>query len=462
MKIDLVELTLPDFGRPVSEPFIPDVEYEVRIAAAREQMRRKSLDALVVYGDREHFANLAYLTGYDPRFEEALCVLTAEGKPTLIVGNEGPGYASLSPVALNVVVYQTFSLLGQPREQLVPLRKLLRAAGIASKSHVGVAGWKYFEPGELPHPRRASEVPAFILNEIRLAAWRGRVRNASALFMHPLDGLRARNSVHQLAQFEFAATVASQMVRDCIFNLQEGMSEYGAVRNMRWNGMPLSCHLMLSSGPRAHAGLASPSSRLLKRTDPFTTAVGLWGALTARAGFLVAERAELPDNVRDYVERLVVPYFEAAVNWYEALHIGVTGGELYRVVHSVLGNPFFGVRLNPGHLIHLDEWLHSPVAAGSDTALASGTALQCDIIPATGSAYFTSNVEDGVALADESLRSEFAACYPEAWTRIEARRAFMQNALGIQVQDEVLPLSDLCGYLPPYLFSPRRAMRKAG
>ena len=49
----------------------------------------------------------------------------------------------------------------------------------------------------------------------------------------------------------------------------------------------------------------------------------------------------------------------------------------------------------------------------------------------------------------------------EAWTRIEARRAFMQNALGIQVQDEVLPLSDLCGYLPPYLFSPRRAMRKA-
>ena len=122
MKIDLAEMTLPDFGRPVSEPFIPDEEYDARIAAARELMRRKSLDALVIYGDREHFANLAYLTGYDPRFEEALCVLTAEGNPTLIVGNEGPGYARLSPVALNVVLYQTFSLLGQPRDQLVPLR----------------------------------------------------------------------------------------------------------------------------------------------------------------------------------------------------------------------------------------------------------------------------------------------------------------------------------------------------
>ena len=26
----------------------------------------------MVYGDREHFANLAFLTGFDPRFEEAI------------------------------------------------------------------------------------------------------------------------------------------------------------------------------------------------------------------------------------------------------------------------------------------------------------------------------------------------------------------------------------------------------
>src|SRR5207244_13111678 len=125
MKIDLAEMTLPDFGRPVSEPFIPDEEYDARIAAARELMRRKSLDALVIYGDREHFANLAYLTGYDPRFEESLCVVMQDGRPTLFVGNEGGGYAGLSPVELNVVLYQAFSLLGQPRDKLQPLKKLL-------------------------------------------------------------------------------------------------------------------------------------------------------------------------------------------------------------------------------------------------------------------------------------------------------------------------------------------------
>ena len=29
-------------------------------------------------------------------------------------------------------------------------------------------------------------------------------------------------------------------------------------------------------------------------------------------------------------------------------------------------------------------------------------ALQCDIIPATGTDYFTTNIEDGIALADDA------------------------------------------------------------
>ena len=39
-------------------------------------------------------------------------------------------------------------------------------------------------------------------------------------------------------------------------------------------------------------------------------------------------------------------------------------------------------------------------------------ALQVDIIPATGTPWFTSNIEDGIALADEALREEIAARYP--------------------------------------------------
>ena len=42
--------------------------------------------------------------------------------------------------------------------------------------------------------------------------------------------------------------------------------------------------------------------------------------------------------------------------------------------------------------------------------------------------------------------------------RIQARRAFMQDMLGIRLKPEVLPFSNIPGYLPPFLLSPGRAM----
>jgi hypothetical protein len=93
-------------------------------------------------------------------------------------------------------------------------------------------------------------------------------------------------------------------------------------------------------------------------------------------------------------------------------------------------------------------------------------ALQLDIIPATGTVYHTSNIEDGVALADAALRASIAARYPDMWQRVCTRRAFMADVLGIRLKPEVLPLSNLAGYLPPLWLSPlwlapQLAMRRA-
>ena len=111
--------------------------------------------------------------------------------------------------------------------------------------------------------------------------------------------------------------------------------------------------------------------------------------------------------------------------WYEKLRIGATGGDLWKAVHGRIGDPFYGVHLNPGHLTSLDEWLSSPSYEGSKEKLVSGMAVQVDVIPGTGTRYFTSNIEDGLCLADAELRGEFAEKYPEAWGRIQARREFM-------------------------------------
>jgi len=461
---ELAELDIPEFGLPTVEPVIPPDTYRSRLRALIERAAEEGYDVFAVYGDREHYANIAYLTGYDPRFEEALLLMNVrkpDAKPVLLVGNEGIGYAGISPIKedIEVVLYQSFSLPEQPRGSSPNLEETLRRSGAGKGSRVGVAGWKYYSNAETESPETRLEVPSYIAEAMRGVSGHDNVLNANRLLTDPGSGLRAVNDVDQLARFEFAAAHTSQAIRDVIFKLRPGMTEYEAVRLMRLNGMPLSCHLMLSTGPRAFMGLPSPSSRVIRVGDPMTMAYGVWGALNARAGFVVKEQGELPTGIRDYVERLVAPYFEAVADWYGHIRIGVRGEELYDVIRSHIGEPFFGVHLNPGHLIHLDEWVSSPFYEGSDASLKSGMALQTDIIPATGTKYFTTNIEDGIALADGGLRNEFASRYPEAWSRIQARRRFMQEELGISLKPEVLPFSNIPAYLPPLLLSPRKAMR---
>jgi hypothetical protein len=460
---ELITLNLPEFGLPRVEPTIPARVYRERMSSFRQRVHAEGYDVAIVYGDREHFANLMYLTGYDPRFEEAMLVvdLNRDSKPLLVVGNEGYGYVPISPVAddFEPVLFQSFSLLGQDRSRSRALVEILRDGGVKTGAQVGIAGWKYFSAQESDTPATWLETPAYLADTLRtLTGDPTSVHNTTAILMSN-NGLRANNEVEQLARFEYAATFGSQAVRNVLFNIQPGMTEYEVVELMKLNGLPLSCHLMLSAGERARMGLPSPSSRRIEPGDPVTTAVGLWGGLTSRAGFLVASAAELPNGIQDYTERLVAPYFQAIAAWYATVGIGVPGGELYRAIFDHLGDPFFGVALNPGHLLHLDEWVNSPVYAGSTEVLQSGMAFQVDVIPATGTAYYTSNIEDGIALADAELRAAFAHLYPEAWGRIQARRAFMQDVLGIQLKPEVLPFSNIPAYLPPFWLSPQRAMR---
>jgi hypothetical protein len=449
----LADVELPEVGMPAEEPLLPASIYGERLERLRERMESRRYDHLVVWADREHSANVSYLTGFDPRFEDALLIVTPDGDPAVLVGNENFATAEAAPLSMRCVRFQDFSLPGQPRDASLPLATILADLGIGPSSRVGVVGWKTYGDGQ------RLDVPSYVADELRsLVDPNGLVENAADLLIDASDGLRVVNEVEQLAAFEWAACQTSAGVRNLINELRPGMTEREAVRLLEWNGAPLSCHLMLTAGPRARFGLLSPGDRPIERGDPLTTAFGIWGALNCRAGFVVEDASELPAEIGDYVERLVAPYFTAVTEWYEALHVGQSGGALQAIVDHHLGDPFFGIFLNPGHQLHLDEWVNSPVFPGSTVQLQSGMTLQCDIIPATGTDYFTTNIEDGLALADQSLRAEFAAAFPEAWGRIEARRRFMIDTLGIDLHPDVLPFSNLAGCLPPFLLSPHRAM----
>ena len=456
-KFRLIETEWPEFGRCPSPPQQPLSEFRRRIDHAMERMERSGLTHLVVYGDREHFANLMYLTGFDPRFEEALCILRPGTKPLLLVGNEGMGHLPVSPLfsagLLRVERYQPFSLISQPRNQSRFLREILREEAITHESIVGCVGWKYFTEEEQPEPGEALELPGFVVDALRELAGKERVHSSTALFMNPNDGIRTRCGRFEIAYFEYSNILASEGVKNMIFGAKEGMLDYELVSLARLSGEPLGAHPSVKTAATRHYSLASPVGGVIRRGEPLSMSLCYWGSNSCRAGWAVAGSDELPEESRQYVQDFAGPYFEVVASWLEALKIGADAKALTDWIFAELPFERFGIFLNPGHLIHLDEWVSSPFSVDSKVFLQSGMAIQIDIIPKSP-VFFSSRMEDGVVLADATLRSDLKSEFPECFERCQARRDFLERSLGIHLSEDVLPLSNISALVPPYFFRP--------
>ena len=123
---------------------------------------------------------------------------------------------------------------------------------------------------------------------------------------------------------------------------------------------------------------------------------------------------------------------------------------------EVLPRATYGWSLCPGHLTAEEEWLCSPVYEGSGEVLTSGTLFQIDIIPSVPG-YGGVSAESTVALADEGLKRDIRSRYPGMWERMERRRAYITEVLGIALSPDVLPMCSTVAYLRPYLLNHRQA-----
>ncbi len=455
----LKDVALPQFGQADTCPAVPCETYEARLASACRAMEREKLDFLVVYGDREHSANLCYLTGFDPRFEESLLLLDRAGARRLVAGNECMGYLPDPALRIQTALFQDFSLMGQPRGDSRPLKEILADFGLRAGMRIGCVGWKRYSAPLVADGERASDLPAYIVDTLReLAGDPRQLVNATAIFTDPEHGLRAANEPGQIAAFEYAATVTSGNILAGLRALRPGVREQDIEALFRTGGLPLSCHSMTSFGAKAARGLASPGDRRAAPGDAFTMAHGVWGSLTARAGVIAAGPADLDAETKNFFPAFVANYFDAVAAWYSALKIGARGGQVFQAVAARIDSKLLKLALNPGHTIHLDEWVSSPFFRDSPLVLHSGVALQADLIPLSQGPFCCASVEDGVVLADAGLRDALSRQYPELWRRVQARRDFMTGTLGIALDPAVLPLGNMPGYLTPYALAHGKAM----
>jgi Xaa-Pro aminopeptidase len=455
----LIEIDWPDHGPVAPPPPVTHAALTARLASLRTAMAGRGLSHLVIYGDREHFANLAWATGFDPRFEEAILVLPEAGRPVLIAGNECFDYTLTSPLVaageVERVRCASLSLLSQPRDT-PRLGDILNDA-IPTEARVGVAGWKYWGEDEVADPARALEVPALLADLLRDRAGPDRVENATDLLMHPAHGLRATVDPDEIAAMEHANAVAARAVRNLVFGLREGMSDFEALAAAGLDGAPLSCHVTFATGARAFQGLSSPTGQRLTRGSPLSFNIAPWGANICRAGWVAEGPDDLPPEARDYVEAFAGPYLAALSSWFAAMRPGTPGGAVHAQIQRDLPFDTFGVFLNPGHLIHLDEWLSSPIFAGSDIPLRSGMAMQVDIIPAHP-VYGSTRMEEGIVIADAELCGVLAERHPALIARCASRRAFMREVIGLDVPETVLPLADTAGIIAPWMLAPRKVL----
>ncbi len=364
--IELVQVSPPPLQLAEADelPAIGADELEARIAALTAAVRA---DCIVVYGDREHAANLIYLTNLDPRFEEALLVLCGDRR-TLILGKEDVGYVPLVPIDVEVVCCPTFSLMGIDRSGGPTLEDALRDAGLRHGHRVGVVGWKALGLGEWSGAEPAMFAPAFFVDTLRqISGATELVTDATAALTSPRSGLRTCATADQIAVFEWGASRCSAWVHAIMDAAASGVSEREAFRAAAWSGEPLSYHPVFASGPDVAMGLRSPSARRLALGDAAVTAVGLWGGNCARGGLIAASASDLTSASDGYLERLARPYWRAIATWYESLAVGLSGGELYETVTGVLAGQEFASSLNPGHLIHHEEWLDSPIRPPAPT-----------------------------------------------------------------------------------------------
>jgi hypothetical protein len=339
------------------------------------------------------------------------------------------------------------------------LEQALRQIGIGAGARIGVVGWKALHSGEWNGRRPAIFAPAFFVDTLRdLAGESGSVLDATPALTSPRSGLRTFASADQIAIFEWGAARCSAWVHAIIGAARPGATEHDAFRAADWSGEPLSLHPVFASGPDVAVGLRSPSSRRLQLGDAAVACIGLWGGNCARGGLVAASAGDLAAVSEGYLERLAVPYWRAIATWYETLAVGLAGGQLFDTVTELLAGEEFASSLNPGHLIHYEEWMDSPIRAGSDDPIASGMVLQSDIIPTGIRPGWTVNCEDTVAIADAALRRELEAGHPALWARIRSRQEYVRLTLGLELRDEVLPLSCTAAYYRPFWLASGQAL----
>lgn len=456
-KVQLRNIQLPKTFSAVDPVYLTETTMEHRKKKILERMKEDKFDSLIIYADKEHGNNFEYLTGFIPRFEEGLLVLKKSGQASYILGNENLKMPKHSRLQGNLYHYPLFSLSNQPMDNEKSLVSIFNEIDFSNDKKIGLIGWKMFTSTQYDNST-IFDIPYFIVDAVRnMRTEVNEIVNAAYLFIGGDKGARTINNANEIAHYEYGANLSSTSMLKAMNAVEVGVKESHLGNLLNADGQTNNVVTIAATGVRFENANLYPTSKQVSLGDTLSLTTGYKGGLSSRAGFVVESAEQLPNKQRDYLERVVIPYFKAVVFWLENIRIGMQGGEFYKMIEDVYPKEENHWHLNPGHLVADEEWMSSPIYPSSKEILKSGMIFQVDIIPSIPG-YGGVSAEECIALADEDLRGQIKNGYTDLWGRIEERRNYIANELGILLPEHVLPLSNLVAYLRPFLLNKSAAL----
>ena len=453
IKLKEVEAPKPEEGLiPV---MLSDETMQNRKACLLESMQKDGFDAVVVYADLEHGSNFEYLCGFLPRFEEALLILHANGKAFMVLGNENLNKAGKARIEAVPIHMPHFSLPNQPMQTEKSVAQILASCELEDAEKIGLIGWKNFT-SHVEDNHLLFDLPYFLVEALKTVCGKAQFANAAYLLIGE-NGVRTTNNANEFAHYEYGAALAGNCILKTIDRLKVGKTEMEMAETLAADGQRHSVVTIMATGARFEKANLYPGNKQIQCGDKISITTGFKGGLQSRAGYAVECAEQLPEKEQDYLKAVAITYFQAVKTWLETIEIGINGNDLYEAVETVLPKEAYGWTLNPGHLCADEEWMSSPIYPQSEETLQSCMLFQIDIIPSVNG-YGGVSCESGILLADEQLRKAIAKEYPAVWERIVKRRAYMQEVLGIRIQEDVLPTSMATAYLRPYLLKKEMAL----
>jgi Xaa-Pro aminopeptidase len=282
----------------MSEVRIPKEEFKERISKIREQMGKRGLDAIFVYGDEYRKESLRYVSNYWPIFERGAILMGIDTEPIVLCAPEGQKVAEEMSVWPDIRLLPDFLCVTVPDEIDYPLANYSSFKGLAAElravgklERLGVVGM--------------DAMSAALLNTIN-SAFGCEMMDAN----HILFELRKNKSQNEIACLKEAARIADRAFKALMEADLIGKSEREAAGIVEWEarrqGAEAVIFTVFGSGERSATIVGRPGEKIIGDGDMIMCALAIQYegyVATCEAPFAVGNYSDETKRVIDVLIR---------------------------------------------------------------------------------------------------------------------------------------------------------------